>query len=175
MFGDFDLGATLGSPVYINVRRLIAHPWALRRIGELLSDETRMLGGMLRPTIAPFELIAGVPMGGSARGDRVLPVQQCADDLRPPNQPDSVTWPRRLRDRLLPGTDRNSCRRPDDSGRVALRDGRFAALCRTDGQGCVRADRSRRGRGRTAATRRCDRTLTAHARGSAQLSCSREI
>ncbi|MCY3920793.1 MAG: phosphoribosyltransferase family protein [Chloroflexi bacterium] len=64
MFGDFDLGATLGSPVYINVRRLIAHPWALRRIGDLLSDETRMLGGMLRPTIAPFELIAGVPMGG---------------------------------------------------------------------------------------------------------------
>lgn len=64
MFGDFDLGATLGSPVYINVRRLIAHPWALRRIGELLNDETRMLGGMLRPTIAPFELIAGVPMGG---------------------------------------------------------------------------------------------------------------
>ena len=64
MFGEFDLGATLGSPVYINVRRLIAHPWALRRVGDLLRDETRMLGGMLRPTIAPFELIAGVPMGG---------------------------------------------------------------------------------------------------------------
>ncbi len=64
LFGDFDLGATRGSPVYLNVRRLISHPWALRRIGELLNDETRMLGGMLRPTIAPFELIAGVPMGG---------------------------------------------------------------------------------------------------------------
>lgn len=64
MFGDFDLGATLGSPVYINVRRLIGNPWALRRIGDLLTDETRTLGGMLRPHIAPFELIAGIPMGG---------------------------------------------------------------------------------------------------------------
>ena len=63
-FGQFDLGATLESPVYINVRRLIGNPWALRRIGELLTDETRMLGGMLRPHIAPFELVAGVPMGG---------------------------------------------------------------------------------------------------------------
>ncbi len=63
-FGRFDLGATRDSPVYINVRRLIGHPWALRRIGELLTDETRTLGGMLRPHIAPFELIAGVPMGG---------------------------------------------------------------------------------------------------------------
>ena len=63
-FGRFDLGATRDSPVYINVRRLIGNPWALRRIGELLTDETRTLGGMLRPHIAPFELIAGVPMGG---------------------------------------------------------------------------------------------------------------
>lgn len=63
-FGRFDLGATRDSPVYINVRRLISNPWALRRIGELLTDETRTLGGMLRPHIAPFELIAGVPMGG---------------------------------------------------------------------------------------------------------------
>jgi len=64
LFGDFDLGATKNSPVYINVRRLISNPWALRRIGELLNEETRMLGGMLRPHIAPFELVAGVPMGG---------------------------------------------------------------------------------------------------------------
>ena len=63
-FGRFDIGATRDSPVYINVRRLIGNPWALRRIGELLTDETRTLGGMLRPHIAPFELIAGVPMGG---------------------------------------------------------------------------------------------------------------
>lgn len=63
-FGRFDLGATRDSPVYINVRRLIANPWALRRIGELLTDETRTLGGMLRPGITPFELIAGVPIGG---------------------------------------------------------------------------------------------------------------
>ena len=64
LFGEFDLGATKNSPVYINVRRLISHPWALRRIGELLTEETRTLAGMLHPHIAPFELIAGVPMGG---------------------------------------------------------------------------------------------------------------
>jgi orotate phosphoribosyltransferase/uridine monophosphate synthetase len=52
------------SPIYINLRRLIGNPRALRRVGELLTEETRTLTGMLHPHISPFELVAGVPMGG---------------------------------------------------------------------------------------------------------------
>ena len=63
-FGTFDLGATLASPIYINARRLIGNPHTLRRIGELLADETRTLSGMLHPHLSPFELVAGVPLGG---------------------------------------------------------------------------------------------------------------
>ena len=63
-FGRFDIGATRASPIYVNVRRIISNPRALRRVGRLIADETRTLSGMLRPHIAPFELTAGVPMGG---------------------------------------------------------------------------------------------------------------
>ena len=63
-FGEFSIGTTAKSPIYVNVRRLIGNPRALRRVGELIGEETRTLAGMLRPTIAPFELVAGVPMGG---------------------------------------------------------------------------------------------------------------
>ncbi len=63
-FGTFNLGATLDSPIYVNPRRLIGNPHTLRRIGELLGDETRTLTGMLHPHLSPFELVAGVPLGG---------------------------------------------------------------------------------------------------------------
>ncbi len=63
-FGNFDIGATLASPVYVNVRRIISNPRALRRVGTLIQDYTQTLSGMLRPAMAPFELVAGVPMGG---------------------------------------------------------------------------------------------------------------
>ncbi len=63
-FGNFNIGATIASPIYINVRRLIGNPRALRHIGQTLTDETRTMAGMLHPHISPFELIAGVPMGG---------------------------------------------------------------------------------------------------------------
>lgn len=63
-FGEFNIGTTMRSPVYINVRLLISNPRALRHVGDLIAEETRTLAGMLRPSIAPFELVAGVPMGG---------------------------------------------------------------------------------------------------------------
>ncbi len=63
-FGEFNVGATVKSPIYINLRRLISNPRAVRRIGELLVEETRTLTGMLHPHITPFELVAGVPLGG---------------------------------------------------------------------------------------------------------------
>jgi len=63
-FGSFNIGTTVASPIYINARRLISNPRTLRRIGELLADETRTLTGMLHPHLSPFELVAGVPLGG---------------------------------------------------------------------------------------------------------------
>lgn len=63
-FGSFNIGTTIASPIYINPRRLISNPRTLRRIGELLRDETRTMSGMLHPHLSPFELVAGVPMGG---------------------------------------------------------------------------------------------------------------
>src|SRR3990172_11585861 len=64
-FGDFTLGrTTLHSPIYINLRLLIAYPLALRRAGRVIRDEVRTLQSMLHPPIAPFELVAGIPFGG---------------------------------------------------------------------------------------------------------------
>lgn len=63
-FGTFNIGTTIASPIYVNARRLIGNPRTLRRVGELLADETRTLTGMLHPQLSPFELVAGVPLGG---------------------------------------------------------------------------------------------------------------
>ena len=63
-FGNFNIGATLASPIYVNGCRIISNPRSLRRVGELLTEETRTLTGMLHPQLSPFELVAGVPMGG---------------------------------------------------------------------------------------------------------------
>ena len=63
-FGNFNIGTTIASPIYINPRRLISNPSTLRRIGRLLTEETRTLTGMMHPHLSPFELVAGVPMGG---------------------------------------------------------------------------------------------------------------
>ena len=64
-FGSFDLPGTAGtSPIYVNPRVLISEPRMLRRIGRLInaaiaSDRTRV-----RPHLASFAAVAGVPMGG---------------------------------------------------------------------------------------------------------------
>ena len=64
-FGDFTLGrSTVHSPVYINLRLLIGHPTALRRVAHVLLDELRTLQQMRHPQVAPFDLVAGVPFGG---------------------------------------------------------------------------------------------------------------
>ncbi|CAN5823467.1 orotate phosphoribosyltransferase [soil metagenome] len=64
-FGTFELPGTAGSsPIYVNPRVLISEPRLLRRIGRLInaaiaSDRTRV-----RPHLASFAAVAGVPMGG---------------------------------------------------------------------------------------------------------------
>ncbi len=64
-FGDFTLGrTTVGSPVYINVRRLIGHPTALWRAAHVMHEEITTLQAMRNPQVHQFDLVAGVPLGG---------------------------------------------------------------------------------------------------------------
>jgi orotate phosphoribosyltransferase/uridine monophosphate synthetase len=64
-FGDFTLGrTTVHSPIYVNLRLLIAHPTALARAARLLLQEIQTLQSMRNPQIDPFDLVCGVPFGG---------------------------------------------------------------------------------------------------------------
>lgn len=63
-FGDFNVGRTLHSPVYANLRLLVSRPAALNRIARMMKEQTETLLSMLHPQISPFSLVAGVPFGG---------------------------------------------------------------------------------------------------------------
>lgn len=64
-FGDFTIGRTaVGSPVYINVRRLIGHPTALWRAAHVIHEEITTLQSMRNRHMEHFDLVAGVPLGG---------------------------------------------------------------------------------------------------------------
>ncbi|MFN8558038.1 MAG: phosphoribosyltransferase family protein [Dehalococcoidia bacterium] len=63
-FGDFNVGRTVHSPVYANLRLLISRPGTLGRIARMMKEETETLLSMLHPQISPFSLVAGVPFGG---------------------------------------------------------------------------------------------------------------
>lgn len=64
-FGDFTLGrTTVHSPVYVNPRRLISKPTDLARAARVLEEEVRTLQAMRNPQMEPFDLIAGIPLGG---------------------------------------------------------------------------------------------------------------
>src|SRR6478672_1751705 len=63
-FGDFNVGRTTHSPMYLNPRLLIGDPNAFRRSARVIKEEAETLLSMLHPAIAPFSLVAGVPFGG---------------------------------------------------------------------------------------------------------------
>jgi len=64
-FGDFTLGRTVrNSPVYVNPKLLIARPEALSHVAELLAEELQLAQARRHRPVEPFELIAGVPIGG---------------------------------------------------------------------------------------------------------------
>lgn len=64
-FGDFTLGrTTVHSPIYVNLRLLIAHPTALARAAHILQQEIQTLQAMRNPQVDPFDLVCGVPFGG---------------------------------------------------------------------------------------------------------------
>ena len=64
-FGDFTLGrTTVNSPIYVNLRLLIAHPTALAKAAQILLQEVTTLQSMRNPQIDPFDIVCGVPIGG---------------------------------------------------------------------------------------------------------------
>lgn len=64
-FGDFSLGRTArNSPVYLNAKLLISRPDALKRTVGLIADEVQLGMALRKPTVDPFDGIAGVPIGG---------------------------------------------------------------------------------------------------------------
>ncbi len=64
-FGDFTLGrTTVHSPVYVNPRRLISRPNALKRAVRVMDDTVNALMSMRNPQVQPFDLVAGIPYGG---------------------------------------------------------------------------------------------------------------
>ena len=64
-FGNFSLGETVvNSPVYVNIRRLISSPDALRHAADLMLAEVRTLQAMRHPHLAAYDLVAGIPLGG---------------------------------------------------------------------------------------------------------------
>jgi orotate phosphoribosyltransferase len=68
-FGNFTLSeTTISSPVFINPKMLIGNPAALRVASKLIQQEINLAQSMRRPKVHPFELIAGVPVGGLLLG-----------------------------------------------------------------------------------------------------------
>lgn len=64
-FGDFTLGrSTVHSPIYVNLRRIISRPRVLKRAARVMVRDVEAELGRLRPRFHPFQLIAGVPIGG---------------------------------------------------------------------------------------------------------------
>ncbi len=64
-FGDFSLGRTVrNSPVYVNAKLLISRPADLQRTAQLIADELRMGQAMRNRQVEPFDVVAGVPIGG---------------------------------------------------------------------------------------------------------------
>ena len=68
-FGDFTISeTTVSSPVFINPKLLIGNPAALRVASKLIQQELDLAQSMRRPKVHPFELVAGVPVGGLLLG-----------------------------------------------------------------------------------------------------------
>ena len=63
-FGDFNVGRTEHSPIYLNPRLLIGNPNALQRCARVIKEEAETMLSMRHSPLEPFSLVAGVPFGG---------------------------------------------------------------------------------------------------------------
>ena len=68
-FGDFTLGrTTVNSPIYVNLRLLVAHPTALSRAAKVMLQEIQTLQSMRHTQIDTFDIVCGVPFVGLTIG-----------------------------------------------------------------------------------------------------------
>jgi orotate phosphoribosyltransferase/uridine monophosphate synthetase len=64
-FGEFTVSESAAkSPIFINPKRLISSPMALRVAAKLIDQEVQMAQSLRRQRMHPFEVVAGVPVGG---------------------------------------------------------------------------------------------------------------
>ncbi len=64
-FGSFTVSeSAVSSPVFVNPKVLISHPTALRVASKLMQQEINLAQSLRRARVHPFNLVAGVPVGG---------------------------------------------------------------------------------------------------------------
>jgi orotate phosphoribosyltransferase/uridine monophosphate synthetase len=64
-FGTFTVGSSpISSPVFINPKLLISNPTALRVAAKLMHQEISMAQSLRHPRAQPYDVVAGVPVGG---------------------------------------------------------------------------------------------------------------
>jgi orotate phosphoribosyltransferase len=68
-FGEFDVSESAAkSPIFINPKKLVSHPMALRVAAKLIDQEVQLALSLRRPRAHPFEVVAGIPVGGILLG-----------------------------------------------------------------------------------------------------------
>ena len=64
-FGNFTVSeSAVSSPVFVNPKVLISNPTALRVAAKLMQQEISLAQSLRRPRVHPFNVVAGVPVGG---------------------------------------------------------------------------------------------------------------
>ena len=64
-FGNFTVSeSAVSSPVFVNPKVLISNPTALRVAAKLMQQEINLAQSLRRPRLHPFNVVAGVPVGG---------------------------------------------------------------------------------------------------------------
>jgi orotate phosphoribosyltransferase len=64
-FGNFTVSeSAVSSPVFVNPKVLISNPTALRVAAKLMQQEINLAQSLRRPRVHPFNVVAGVPVGG---------------------------------------------------------------------------------------------------------------
>src|SRR2546427_9452977 len=64
-FGNFTVSeSAVSSPVFINPKVLISNPTALNVASKLMQQEINLAQSLRRPRVHPFNIVAGVSVGG---------------------------------------------------------------------------------------------------------------
>jgi len=102
-FGDFTLGETTEhSPVFVNPKVLISNPTALSVAAKLMQQEITMAQSLRRPRVQPFDVVAGVPVGGLLLAT-AFSLESSTPLIYPRMQPEG-TGPRGVEGRYSEGT-----------------------------------------------------------------------